>query len=43
VTWWLPVTARMRFVRVRFRLTGSPARLILHQFDLTVRAAAHAR
>jgi hypothetical protein len=43
VAWWLHPPPRVRFARVRFKLTGDPARLVFHRVDLTVRPAAHAR
>jgi hypothetical protein len=41
--WHLKAARRVRFVRMRFRTTDAPNRLIVHRLDLAVRPSTHDR
>jgi hypothetical protein len=43
LSWWLPNTARVRYVRTRFTVPGPVDRLVVHGLDLGIRPATHAR
>jgi hypothetical protein len=44
VSWWLPIPARLRYVRIRLTLTdGTVETFVVQRVELGVRTAAHAR